>query len=197
MSTANNGGVSRRSILFGASSAALALTVGLTWSPSRILAGMWRKDLKSHAAAFRSAVNAYLKNHGQYAQPEPFAALINYVGRDEEKACEKAIAEIFRTGERLMKTPAGSYDDAMRKYLVLAEAYYRMHIEDASRRFWMSWDHWKDWVDAMDADLDKYDVNVNCWWRAGGLEGVYIDGIKHAWNGEKFEPLDEWYDVAA
>lgn len=197
MSNQKKDGISRRSMLFGTGGGFLALAAGLTSSPSRVLAQMWKQDLEAHVSAFRSSIAAYLKHHGQYAPPRAFSALIDYVGSDKEKAFEGAIARIFRTGGRFIRSPARSHDEALRKYLILSEFYHRMHIEDASRRFSMHWDHWKDWLDAMDADLDKFDVNVNRWWRAGGLEGVYIDDIKHRWNGKIFEPMDQWYDVAA
>ncbi len=191
-----SGNTSRRGFLFGLGGSGFVLAGLMTSSPAYAFANVMRRDLRSRSTAFKAAMQYFLSTHGQDERSAYEKAISGYVGSAEEQDFQRATSNIFRTGGVMMETPARDSADALHKYLTLSEFYQRMSIEDASHQFTMDFNHWMTWLDALDADLDRFEVDVNRWWKAGALRGVYIDGTKYKWGNGCFHPMEEWYDVA-
>lgn len=162
----------------------------MSWAPSQVLAKLLRRDVAFRSSQFRAAMSYFVRTHGSKPRPMSFAALTEYVGSAEEQDFNEAVAEIFRTGSVFMETPARDSADALHKYGMLWEFYSRMNIEDPKQRIvTMQYDKLMAWLEALDADLDRFDLTVGRWWRAGEPAQLTIDGKAVVFENKQFHPV--------
>jgi len=134
-------------------------------------------DLSAECSAFKQAIAAVLAakaKAGPWPHREPPGS--DYMA---------ALDELHRCGEVLFSSPAKCADDVLRKYGMLEDYDYRSFNVS---KFGLASNADAHWYAQLDADLARYSVDVNPWWRDGYPSELMIDGQEVAWVDGGFKP---------
>lgn len=145
-------------------------------SPARAWVWFARKDLSREIAAFRWAKKLAKHPDAQLGSP----ALKRPPGRLMWYATEQNI----RCSNALFETPARCASDVRAKYLLLEEYGYRSFWHTTARAA-SNRDLafvYGPWFAQLDADIERFGVDINPWWRDGMPQNPMIDGVSVIWR---------------
>ncbi len=99
----------------------------------------------------------------------------------------RALVYFTKTGEKLFSSAARCAEDVLRKYGLLEEFSYRSFNVS---KFGFGSNRDAHWYAQLDADMERFGVNINPWWRDGYPSDLMIDGCEVEWRDGRFVPVE-------